>query len=251
MENKYPFFKYVPQESKIHSLNSKMKILWLLLMLLTTLIINDYVSLLIVFLFLLLIMSMTKIELEAYVSNILTLWSAYVITFIICFLITFNVTFSLLIVLKLALLILTFIITTFTTSLSEIAWGFECLFSFLKKVRFPVSQFSLKIALAIKFIATLFEEFKNVRKSMAYRGVPYKSGFFRTFRMMLIPSFRMSYKHSLRMGAAMKLRFYGNSDRRTNYHENKATSLDKKLIVSNCVLLYVSFWLGWLWWVGT
>ncbi len=246
MESKYPFFKYVPQESKIHTLNSKMKILWFLIMLLSILITIDYVSALLILLFLLFVMSMTKIELEAYVTSILTVWPIYALAFIISFFFSLDVVFSLLMILKLALLILLFTILTFTTSLSEIAWGFECLFSFLKKIRFPVSSVALKIAMIIKFISTLLEEFKNVRKSMAYRGIPYKSGFLKTFKMMFAPSVRLAYKHSLRMASVMKLRFYGNSKRRTNYHENKVTSLDKKLIVPSVVLVYLAVWLGWL-----
>ena len=42
--NKYPFFKYVTGDSKMHVMNSKMKIIWFLAMLLCTLIYRDYVS---------------------------------------------------------------------------------------------------------------------------------------------------------------------------------------------------------------
>ena len=136
------------------------------------------------------------------------------------------------------------LILTFTTSLSEIAWGFECAFACLKKINFPVSKASLKIAMDIKFISTIFEESKVVRKSMAYRGVSYNKNKLQSFKKMIVPVISLSYKLSRRMVKIMKLRFYGNK-KRTNYHENKVTKFDKILVFSPVILIYVVIWLGW------
>ncbi len=81
---------------------------------------------------------------------------------------------------------------------------------------------------------------------MAYRGVAYKKNKIMAFKKMTIPIIRLSYKLSSRTIAAMKLRFYGSSKKRTNYHENKVTKFDKTLILFDIVLLYVVIWLGWL-----
>lgn len=243
--NKYPFFKYVTGDSKMHVMNSKMKIIWFLIMLLCTLIFRDYVSVIILTLLFILFMGSSKISLKAYLSNIFLIWPIYIITFIICYLVTSNILLSILIVIKIIMLVLLFLILTFTTSLSEIAWGFECVFIKLKKIGVPVSKISLKIAMNIKFVSTLFEKFKEVRKSMAYRGIPYKKGSLKAFRKMIVPVFSLSYKLSRRMGKAMKLRFYGSSKKRTNYHENKTTKFDKILVISSFVFLYIVIWLGW------
>ena len=61
MNNRQQFFKYITGNSKIHLMNSKMKILWFILMSLLIFIINDYISLAIVSSFLLFIMVMWKI----------------------------------------------------------------------------------------------------------------------------------------------------------------------------------------------
>lgn len=246
MKDKYPFFRYVTGDSKIHKLNSKMKIAWFLLSILLILILNDYISSLLIFLYLLFIMKETKIPLLAYFENTLLIWIVYVLGFVITFLISCNVLLSCLITIKLMFIIILFLILTFTTSLSEIAWGFECLFLRLKKIHVPVSKISLKISLGIKFVATLFEQSKTIRKSMAYRGVSYSDSKFKTFKKMFFPIIRLSYKLSLRTGTAMRLRFYSNLKRRTNYHENKTTKFDKFLIVNCFVLIYLVIWLGWL-----
>lgn len=245
MKSNCPFFKYVPKNSKVHIMNSKMKIIWFLLSLLITLIIFDYVSLLIFILFLIFVDIKTKVNFKVYVSNILVLWPLYCVLFLISYLISFNMLLSFLMVLKCILFINLFAILTFTTSLSEIAWGFESLFAPLKKVGIPVSNISLKIAFMIKFISNLFDQAKEIRKSMAYRGVPYRTNVITSFKKITIPVIRLSYKLSVRTIAAMKLRFYGNCKKRTNYHENKVTSFDKSLIFTDAILLYVVIWLGW------
>ncbi len=245
MRNKFPFFKYVTGDSKVHLMNSKMKIIWLLLTILTIILINDYISLVIVTLFLVFIMENTKINLGAYISNLLLVWPIYVLILIISFSFSFNLLFGVLTALKVVLIVLIFLILTTTTSLSEIAWGFECLFEKLKKLGVPVSKISLRIAMDIKFVSTMFEEAKTIRKSMAYRGIPYNKNKIISFKRMIVPVISLSYKLSRRMVKIMKLRFYGNSKRRTNYHENKITKYDKILVFVPFVLIYIVIWLGW------
>lgn len=246
MNNNYPFFRYIDGTSLIHSMNSKRKILWLLLSHLIVILIRDYVSLAIFSIILLFVAYLSKIKPNAYISNLLLVWPLYLIFLIITYLISFNIWLSIMVCIKIMIIIFLLLIVTFTTSLSEIAWGFECLFSFLKKYKFPISKISLKIALTIKFIEALFVQYKNVRKSMAYRGVSYSSSKLVTFKKMIIPAISLSYKLSKRKKAAMKLRFYGLSKTRTNYHEYKGSKLDISLIVLDLVLIYFVFYMGWL-----
>lgn len=246
MNNNYPFFRYIDGNSLIHSMNSKRKILWLLLSFLIILLIRDYVSLSIFSLLLLFVAYLSKIKPRAYISNLLLIWPLYLIFLIITYVVSFNVWLSIMICIKIMLIIFLLLIITFTTSLSEIAWGFECLFFFLNKYKIPVSKISLKIALTIKFIESLFVQYKNVRKSMAYRGVSYSTNKLITFKKMIIPAVSLSYKLSKRKKAAMKLRFYGMSKERTNYHEYKGSKLDVSLIVLDLILIYFTLYMGWL-----
>jgi len=243
--NNHHFFRYITGDSKIHLMNSKFKTIWLLLTLIATLLIHDYAALAIVSAFLIYAAIESKIDIDTYFKNITLVWPIYIITMLISYLVTFNVLSSALITTKVMLLVLLFLIYTFTTSLSEIAWGFECLFERLKKIKVPVSKISLRIALVIKFISTLFEQLKNVRKSMAYRGIAYSKNDLTIARKMFMPVIRLSYKLSKRTISAMKLRFYGASTKRTNYHENKVTGFDRFIIVMNAIILYVVAWIRW------
>ena len=238
------FFRYITGNSKIHLLNSKMKIIWFLLSLITTILIRDYISVLLIFLYYIVIASLSKIKFKTYLSNLFIPWPIYVLAVIITFIISFNANLSIIVGLDVMLIVFLFLILTSTTSLSEIAWGFDCLFSKLKKIGIPVSKISLRIAMHIKFVEVLHNKSKEIRKSMAYRGVSYGKGF-KSFRKMIVPVITLSNKTSRRMVKIMKLRFYGNSKIRTNYHENKKTSFDKLLIFISVVLLYAIIYLGW------
>lgn len=243
--NNYSFFKYITGDSKIHLLNSKYKIILLIINILSILLIRNYNSIMVMFCYLLVICLLSRIGLNKYIDNILVLWPVYIIVGAMIYLITFNYLYAILFVIKIVFIILVLLILTNTTSLSEIAWGIECLFSKLKKIKFPVSKMALRIAMDIKFIATMFEQSQQIRKSMAYRGIPYNSRSLLAVKKMTVPVISLSYNLSRRMAKIMKLRFYGSSNQRTNYHDNKPTKNDKLLVFVSLVIFYAILWLGW------
>lgn len=246
--NNVSLFKYITGNSKIHTMSSKYKIAYFLLSLIIIILLNDKISILLFGLLTLYMMSETKINIKQYFYNLLVLWPLYIIAGVISFLLTFNIITCIIVLYKLVMIIITFLILTFTTSLSEIAWGFECLFKRLKSINFPVSKMALNIALSIKFISTMFDQGRAIRKSMAYRGVPYNKKHHKAFKNMLIPVMSLSLKLSKRMVAAMKLRFYGYSTNRTNYRGNKVTNFDKVIIFCEFAIIYLALWLGWYRW---
>ena len=66
----YPLFRYITGNSKVHLMNSKMKMLWMILSTLLIILISEYVSLFIFTLYLLYIIKKTNIRLEFYLANI-------------------------------------------------------------------------------------------------------------------------------------------------------------------------------------
>lgn len=241
--NSYPLFKYISGNSYVHKMNSKLKMLWYIITFILICFISNYTNLSLVFLYLFIIVLISKITIKNYVYNILLLWPLYIIIFCISYFITYNFDFSIILTFKIVLFVLLFLIITFTTSLSEISWGFECLFEKLKKFKIPVAKVSLFIAFVIKFISTLFEQGRNIRKSLAYRGISYDNKI-KAFNKMLMPTIKLSFKLSKRMLYAMKLRFYGTSTIRTNYHNYKATKFDRILIFISIIMIIIVVGLG-------
>ena len=190
MNNNYHILMYMNEDSKIHRMNSKMKILCFLLSLLISIISIDYISVLLYYAFIYFIMFKSNIKLNYYLYSLFIIWPVYIVIFLFSYFISSSVLLSLLFVLKFILIILSFVILTGTTSLSEIAWGFECLFEKLKKIKIPVSKIALKIAMLIKFVSTLFNQGKQIRKSMAYRGIPLSESKIKVLFKMFFSSYK-------------------------------------------------------------
>lgn len=244
MNNKYTFFKYVFNDSKIHTMNSKTKISIIFLLLISSILLVDYVSLICLLLFLIYLSYKSKISYINYLKNEFIVWPFYLFVFIISLVLSYDISISLICVLKFILIIKTLLILTATTSLSEIAWGIEGVLKPLKKIKISVSNFSLKIALGIKLISTLFDQTKEVRKSMAYRGLPYNNNPISTFKKIFVPALTLSIKHILNVKTAMKLKFYGSTKKRTNYREFKKTKFDNILFIISLILLYLTIYFG-------
>ena len=196
MYNYYPFFKYVSGNSKIHVMSSKLKILLFLILIINVIFINDVISLLLMLVMILFLISISNIKPNHYINNAYEVWPLYIISFIISMAISFSITAGIFSFVKSIFIILLFLILTFTTSLSEIAWGFEKLFERLKKIKVPVAKIALSISMLIKFIASLSSRYKSIRKSMAYRGVAYHGNFITTFRKITITVISISIKET-------------------------------------------------------
>lgn len=246
MYNHYPFFKYVSGNSKIHVMSSKLKILLFLVLIINVIFIKDLISLLLMLVMIMFLIFASKINPNQYIKNAYEVWPLYIINFIISVAVSFSITVGIFTFVKSIFIILLFLILTFTTSLSEIAWGFEKLFEKLKKFKVPVAKIALSISMTIKFIANLSSRYKLIRKSMAYRGVAYHGNFITTFKKMTIPVISISLKETKRTVLSMRLRFYGYVKNRTNYNGFKETRFDKCLIFISLVLVYINISLGWI-----
>ncbi len=227
-------------------MSSKLKILLFLILIINIIFIKDIISLLLTLVMIIFLMFESKIKLSQYIKNAYEVWPLYIIVFILSVGVSFSLVVGIYSFIKSIFIILLFLILTFTTSLSEIAWGFEKLFEKLKKFKVPVAKFALGISMMIKFIASLSSRYKAIRKSMAYRGVAYRGNFLTTFRKMTVPVISISLKETKRTASSMRLRFYGYVKNRTNYHGFKETRFDKALIFVSLILIYVNVSLGWI-----
>src|SRR5574344_1406279 len=114
MKNNYPFFRYITGDSKVHKMNSKMKILWFLISLLILVLLRDIISTAIFTLIILFMMLSSKINVMAYLLNLLRVWLLYVVGFVVTYLLTLNAPIALFVGYKLLLLVLILLIITVT-----------------------------------------------------------------------------------------------------------------------------------------
>ena len=112
-------------------------------------------------------------------------------------------------------------IFTSTTKPMDMTYALEWLFTPLKWLKVPVHKFSMTISLALRLIPTLAEESERIMKAQASRGVDYHHGKFKekikAIISLIIPLFVSSLTTSAELADAMEARGYNPDSKRSRY----------------------------------
>ncbi|MBE9917893.1 energy-coupling factor transporter transmembrane protein EcfT [Paenibacillus donghaensis] len=133
-------------------------------------------------------------------------------------------------VFRIVLLVLLASVLTLTTKPLSLAHGLEKLLSPLSKLNVPVEQFSLMIAIAIRFIPTIMQELDRILQAQQARGYDITSlkmpkRFF-AYIPILIPLIIATVQRAEQLTMAIDARAYGNGKGRTVYKQLKFTRID-------------------------
>lgn len=234
--------KYIPFNSKIHNMNSKAKLICLLIFLIL-LFINDYIVLSLLTILTICLMILSKVSLKLYFKSISGLKTFILFIFIITLIFHESWVLMLTSLLKIILGIIYTMIITYTTSKSEITYGLEQLFKPLEKVKLPVKKIALSITLALRFIPSIFEQTQKIMKSQASRGIDFKysnlKGKITAISSMVVPMFILTAKKSDRVADSMEVRLYNYKAPRTNYRFSKWTNFDDSMIIIHVSILII------------
>ncbi|AEV17481.1 MULTISPECIES: energy-coupling factor transporter transmembrane component T family protein [Geobacillus thermoleovorans group] len=112
---------------------------------------------------------------------------------------------------------------TLTTTPIEVTDGVESLLGPLKKMRVPVHELALMMAISLRFIPTLMEETEKIMKAQAARGVDFSGGRFsermKAIVSLLVPLFISSFKRADELATAMEARGYRGGEGRTKFRQ--------------------------------
>ena len=124
-------------------------------------------------------------------------------------------------------------VLTLSTSTTELTHAIQSLLSPLKKVKFPVHEFSLVITIAIRFVPTFAIEMEKMMKAQASRGAEFGTGEWwriikRTKEMfpIIIPLFNVAMHRAEDLILAMESRCYIPGGIRTAYTVYEVKSKD-------------------------
>lgn len=124
----------------------------------------------------------------------------------------------------LVLLLLTMCFTS-TTSPLEVTSGLELLLAPFGRLRFPVGEFALMMAIALRFIPTFFEELQRIVKAQQARGANFEDkNFFKCLKPLLsvcIPLFYSAFRRAHELGVAIEARGFIPGVKRSRYREFK------------------------------
>lgn len=244
MFNKLAIGNYYLKDSIIHKLNPTCKIISLLLSIITVVFANNLIDYILVFIFILSLMLLSKIDMKIYLKNIYTLRVFIIFIIIINFIFTIDIISTIYMVLKLVYLVLLSAILTLTTPPMEITYGLErCLRVFNKIL--PVRSIALSITLALRFIPMLTMQAERVIKSGTLRGIDFNGGIktkLKSISLLFIPMLYLSLKKADSLADIMEVRLYNYGLSRTNYRINKRGVNDIILLILNVVILIIVIW---------
>lgn len=110
-------------------------------------------------------------------------------------------------------------LTTQPVALTDAA---EKLLAPLERVGAPVSQVTLVLSIALRFVPTLSQEARNIVAAQTARGASLENkgaiAYARACVPLLVPLFASALRHAENLGRAMDARCYTGGARRTRYH---------------------------------
>ena len=227
--------QYFPGNSPIHRLDPRTKLIWLIGYIVALFTAGNWISYLVVFLFLAFVVALSTIPLKSILTGLKPL------VFILVFTGVLNVFFTtgekpliafgvvriyregivraVFMMTRIFMLICGTFLLTYTTSPISLTDGLESLLGPLKKLRLPVHELSMMMCIALRFIPTLIEETDKIMSAQKARGADFESGKLmqrvKALIPILVPLFISAFRRADELATAMECRCYQGGDGRT------------------------------------
>ena len=148
---------------------------------------------------------------------------------------------ALFMVVRIMLLVMGTFLMTYTTSPIRLTDGLESLLGPLKRLRVPVHELAMMMAIALRFIPTLIEETDKIMSAQKARGADFESGnIFQKAKALvpiLVPLFISAFRRADELATAMECRCYHGGEGRTKLHVLKYQRRDYVALAGGAVIL--------------
>ena len=148
---------------------------------------------------------------------------------------------ALFMVVRIMLLVMGTFLMTYTTSPIRLTDGLESLLGPLKRLRVPVHELAMMMAIALRFIPTLIEETAKIMSAQKARGADFDSGnIFQKAKALvpiLVPLFISAFRRADELATAMECRCYHGGEGRTKLHVLKYQRRDYVALAGGAVIL--------------
>ena len=148
---------------------------------------------------------------------------------------------ALFMVVRIMLLVMGTFLMTYTTSPIRLTDGLESLLGPLKRLRVPVHELAMMMAIALRFIPTLIEETDKIMSAQKARGADFESGnIFQKAKALvpiLVPLFISAFRRADELATTMECRCYHGGEGRTKLHVLKYQRRDYVALAGGAVIL--------------
>lgn len=230
--------QYYPEQSVIHRLDARTKILGTLLYIIEVFLVNSFAGFGLVILALGILIGISKVPVRFIFKGLKAVVLIILLTFVLNLFmfdgtvlwhwkfltITYEGLYrSCFMALRLILLIIGTSMLTLTTKPMELTDGLEKLLKPFNRLGLPSHEIALMMSIALRFIPTLLEETDKIMKAQQARGADFESGNLmqrvKNMIPILIPLFVGSFRIAQDLALAMEARCYHGGVGRTRMKE--------------------------------
>ena len=244
--------QFFPGNSILHRMDSRFKIVLEIFIIVLIFIADNFISLGISGLFVLMIYAASKIKFRMILKSLkpvrpLIILTAVLNVFFISgkglplvkweFITIYRegVEMAVFMAFRVVMLIMAMSLLTYTTSPIVLTDAIERLLSPLKKIKLPVHELAMMMTIALRFIPTLIEETDKIMMAQKARGADLDTGGIlkkaKALVPILIPLFVSAFNRANELAMAMECRCYRGGDGRTRLRQLKATAIDYIAVV--------------------
>ena len=213
MYNSVLLSRYFPVKSKMHDMDPFAKMLCTIIFILILLISNNFTVILLLTIVTIIMVMRSNVPFRLYTKSIKGFVPLILLVLIVTLLLRVNY--------KIVLIVTYTSILTFTSTPTEITYGFQKVLAPLKLIGLPTSRIALDLTMAIRYIPIMMEQTQRIRKTQASRGIDYENssigGKMLSFFSLIGPLFRLSNRRSNELLNAMEIRMYTVYNKRTSY----------------------------------
>ncbi len=219
--------QYYRQESPIHGLDPRVKLMGTLIYIISLFICENLGAYLAAAAFLALVIAVSKVPLSYMLRGMRSIWLLLLLTVVFNIFLTpgeavfrwgpvsitwEGVELAGVMALRLTMLIMGSSMMTLTTTPNHLTEGMEKWMSPLKWFRVPVHEVAMMMAIALRFIPILLEETDKIMKAQMARGADFESGGLikkaRALLPLLVPLFISAFRRANDLAMAMEARCY-------------------------------------------
>ena len=249
--------QYFPGNSIVHRLDPRTKLIMLVVYIVALFCAVSWVSYGVMFVFLAVTISISKIPVKAIVrgmkplvlilvfTGVLNLFfttsGEVLVSFWVITITTDGLIRAVLMVLRILMLISGTFLLTYTTSPISLTDGLESLLNPLKAIKLPVHELAMMMCIALRFIPTLIEETDKIMSAQKARGADFETGSLlqrvRALVPILVPLFISAFRRADELATAMECRCYQGGEGRTKMKLLRFTYQDFVSMIIGVVLV--------------
>lgn len=144
---------------------------------------------------------------------------------------------------RLMLLLSVSMLLTITTKPFDLSLAIEKMMQPLKKYNVPVNEIALIISIALRFIPVFASEALKIMKAQTARGIDFEKGSFqeklRGILSLIIPLFVSAFQKATDLANAMEVRGYATTKPRTKYRILKYTKKDFQFLFGLIIFVVI------------